>query len=143
MDERTHRVIEELKKYTKIKKILVLFCSSFLVLAVVIILFYTIHNSKNLTKYIKSKNYLDNRKIEKIMVNPRIKFEYKEGQFYDISASKAIHEDEESDILLIDVEAKGQSQEIKAGKLVITDSGNDLFFTEQPILIIKQPKNQL
>ncbi len=142
MDERTSRVIEEIRKYTRIKNFSVFICLSFLVAACITIAFYSIYSSNYATKYVNEKGYMAGKKLQKVMVNPRIKFEHKENQFYNISAREAIHENNDSDILLLDVEAKSDTKEIRSGKLVITNSGNDLYFTDKPVLIIKQPANQ-
>lgn len=142
MDERTSRVIEEIKKYTRIKKFSVFICFSFLAASCITIVFYSIYSSNYVTKYVIDKDYIAGKKLQKVMTNPRIKFEYKEGQFYNIKASRAIHENNDSDVLLLDVEAKSDTKEIKSGKLIITNSGDDLYFSEKPVLIIKQPQNQ-
>lgn len=101
-------------------------------------LFYGLDSTSNVIKFIaKAKK---SQQLEKVMLNPRIKFEYKEGQFYDIVASKAINKGQDN-VELFDVTATSNAGNIKAGKLLVTNDGNNLHFSDHPVLIIKESKN--
>ena len=80
-------------------------------------------------------DWFDFNKVEKVMLNPKIKFEQNEGQFFNIEAKKAIHKDE-SIVELFDVKASGNSGSITAGNLLITNSGSNLHFSNNPVLTI-------
>ncbi len=74
---------------------------------------------------------------EKIMTNPRIKFQYNETQVYHIKAKKAFHKNEQEAVMQ-DVFATGDIGNITAGKLEIDEDGNHLVFTQNPVLILNK-----
>ena len=90
------------------------------------------------------KQYQDNKEnytTEKIMTNPRIKFQHNEGEIYDITAKKAFHKDEQ-EITLFDVFATGEIGNITAGALEVSEDGTHLIFTKNPVLILKEVKKK-
>ncbi|MFT5702766.1 MAG: hypothetical protein ACJAZX_000031 [Rickettsiales bacterium] len=99
-------------------------------------LFYGIGTTNNAIKFISQKSKINN--VEKIMTNPRIKFD-NNGQIIDIEAKKAVHKNKE-DVQLLEVEASGPQRNIKAGSLLISNDGNDLHFSGNPILTIKETR---
>lgn len=139
MQNRHDYVIKKIKQHHLIKSFLKLICISFLVLGICIFGFYGLRTNEQIMKFIASQKQ---EKFEKIMTNPRIKFEYNDNEFYDIKATKAVYKNDES-VLLSDVFAKGDSGNIKAGELLIQNGGDDLYFSNNPVLIIEQdaPKN--
>jgi hypothetical protein len=134
--DKTSSIINEIKKRTKLRKILALLCVFILVFGFLSFLFYGLNTTNNAIKFISKKDQLN--KVEKVMLNPKIKFEHKEGQIVDIKATKAIHKDQNQDIELFNVEASGDIGNITSGNLLVTNNGNDLHFSNNPILIIKE-----
>ncbi len=138
MDETTS-IIDGIKRRVKFRKILILICLIVLIFGLLSFLFYGFDTTNKAIKFISKKDQL--KKVEKVMLGPKIKFEYEDGQLFDIRASKAIHKDE-NDVELFDVEASGNLGDITAGSLLITNNGNDLHFSNNPVLIIKEVKNE-
>ncbi len=64
----------------------------------------------------KSKSY----DSEKIMTNPRLKFEHGDAQIYHIQAKKAFHKNNQ-EAILYDVFATGEIGNITAGELEIDE----------------------
>jgi hypothetical protein len=139
MDE-TSVIIDDIKRRIKFRKVLVLLCIAVLIFGFLSFLFYGLNTTNNAIKFISKKDQLN--KVEKVMLNPRIKFEYKEGQIFDIKAAKAIHKDRNEDIELLSVEVAGDIGNITAGNLLVTNNGNDLHFSNNPILTIKEVRNE-
>ena len=131
------QIIDNIKKRIKFKRILVLLCIATLICGILSFLFYGLDATSNAIKFISKKNQIDN--VEKVMLNPKIKFEHRDGEFVAIEAKKAVHKNKE-DIELCDVKASGSKGSITAGRLLITDSGNDLHFSNNPVLIIRETK---
>ena len=138
MDE-TSSIINGIKRRVKLRKILTLLCLIVLIFGVLSFLFYGFDTTNNAIKFISKKDQI--KKIEKVMINPKIKFEYDDGQLFDIQASRAVHKDE-NDVELFDVKASGNAGDITAGNLLITNDGNDMHFSNNPILIIKEVNNE-
>ena len=132
------QIINNIKRYLKFRKILIFLCSLTLICGTLSFLFYGFDVTNNV-KFISKKDQVDN--VKKIMLNPRIKFEHRDGQIFDIEAKKAIHKDKNY-VELVDVKATGRQANIKAGSLMIANDGNDLYFSGNPILIIKETKNE-
>ena len=130
-------IVKNIDIYTKIRKYLI-FSSIFLIF-IGLILFFTFgfYKNSNVIKFVAKYKDQDNVTIKKVMTNPKIKFEHSQGSYYNMSAKEAIHQDDE-DILLFDVIADGDAVNIKAGKLLVSNNGNNLTFTDNPILIIKK-----
>ena len=74
---------------------------------------------------------------EKIMVNPRINFQYSGNQIYHIQAKKAFHKDNQ-EVMLYDIFAKGEIGQITAGELKIDQAGDRLIFSHNPVLILNK-----
>ena len=139
-EEHINNIVNGILKYSRIKKNLTIICLTLAGIGVLFFILYGIFSSNQTIQFVADHKF-DDKQLEKVMTNPRIKFEYKENQFYDIKAKSAIHKDGE-DILLSDVFARGDSGTISAGKLLITENGNKLFFSENPVLVIKQLKTE-
>ncbi len=137
--DNTSDIIDGIKRRTKFRKVLVLLCIAVLICGFLSFLFFGLTTANNAIKFISKQNQIN--KIEKVMLNPKIKFEYREGQLFDIQAVKAIHKDQ-NDIELFDVKASGDIGNITAGNLLVTNNGNDLHFSNNPILTIKEVKNE-
>jgi lipopolysaccharide export LptBFGC system permease protein LptF len=127
-------LVKKIRRYATIKKSTIVICFVALAGGVFTFLFYGFLTGEKAMRFIANQNY---EKMEKIMTNPRIKFEYSDNEFYNIKANKALYKNDEN-ILLYDVDAKGDMGNIKAGELLITNDGNDLYFSGNPVLVIKQ-----
>lgn len=139
-DEKIAEIVKGITKYTKVKNHLTKLCLFLAGISVLFFIIYGFMNSNQAIQFVADHEF-DSKKLEKVMTNPRIKFEYKENEFYDIKAGSAVHKDEgQDDILMFDVYAKSVSGNIKAGELLISDKGNKLFFSKNPVLTIKQIK---
>ncbi len=139
-DEKIAEIVNSIAKYTKVKKNLTILCLFLAGISVLFFVIYGFFNSNQAIQFVADHKF-DNKKLEKVMTNPSIKFEYKENEFYDIKASSAIHKGgSEDDVLMFDVDAQGASGNIKAGELLISKQGNKLFFSKNPVLTIRQAK---
>jgi hypothetical protein len=133
--DNTYEIIARIRKTTRFKKYLVFFLIITSACGLLSFLFYSFDSTSNAIKFISKRN--DFNKIEKVMVNPKIKFEYDDRQIFNISASKAIHRGED-DVEMFNAEASGNAGSVSAGNLLITNKGNNLHFSNNPILIIKE-----
>lgn len=138
MDLKTQQVLKLINSHHRIRRFLTALSYSLIVGGIFIYVFYgfnrTSHNIKLITNYKKNPEQYT---TEKIMVNPRIKFQYNDGQVYDIKAKKAHHESNE-EVMLYDVFATGDIGNITAGQLQIDEQGNHLVFTKNPVLILNK-----
>lgn len=136
MDSRTAFALKKINLHLKVKKYLTILCYFLIIAGAFTYIFYALNKPtqqyKLVTDYQKNPQ---NFQIEKIMVNPRIKFQYNESQVYTIKAKRAVHKDEQ-EVTLFDVYATGEAGNITAGQLVINDEGNHLVFTQNPVLIL-------
>jgi hypothetical protein len=139
MDETLNTIIRNIKKRIRLRKIFILICALTLILGILSFLFYGFDNTTEAIKFISKKDQISD--VEKVMSNPRIKFEHSNNQLFDISARKAVHKNK-GDVELYDVKASGTRGNISAGILLITNNGNDLYFSNNPVLIIKEVKNE-
>ena len=138
MDLKTSLTIKRINLYFKIKKYLTALCYSFIACGVLIYIFYALNKTNQNYKLVSDyKKNPEQFIAEKIMTNPRIKFQYSDNQIYEIEAKRAVHKDEE-EVTLFDVYASGQVGNITAGKLKINENGNHLVFTENPVLILNK-----
>ncbi len=133
-------VVQNIKIYSKVKKYLTILCFSLIAIGVISFIFFGFYSNSGAIKFIAKYKDQSNITIEKVMVNPYIKFEHSKNDYYDVNAKKAIHKND-NDMLLFDVVADGSAVKITAGKLLVTNNGNDLTFSENPVLIIKQTNN--
>ena len=99
--------------------------------------FYIFNNPQKRYKIVNDyKEGKKNIKAEKIMTNPIINFKYDDNQVFKIKARKASHKDKTS-VTMFDVNAVGDIGSIMAGKAVMTQNGDRLIFTKNPVLVIK------
>lgn len=130
-------IIENIRRRLQLRKNLATACVLILVFGFASFLFYGLETSSNAIKIISKKD--DIGKVEKIMMNPRIKYEHNQGEIFDIQAARIVHKNV-SDMELFDVKATGIKGDIQAGSLLITNNGNDLHFSGNPILTIREYK---
>lgn len=141
MDERTLQVLKLIQSHSKIKKYLSLLCYFAIVGGVFVYVFYAISKNNSNIKLVKQYSQNPSHyKVEKIMTNPRMDFQHEDGQVYHINAKKAHHLDKEQ-VTMFDVFATGEIGNIAAGKLEISESGDHLVFTENPVLILNRTEN--
>lgn len=116
------------------KKTLIIFCicSTALIIAISLFLFYIIDNNNTAINIIKNKNIKEVNK-NKLMSNPRIRFEYENGDFYYIKGKKAEYKSN-GNIKIHNVTAISNKGNIKSRNLEITDNGNIITFTGNPNL---------
>lgn len=138
MDLQTLKAIKLIKKHVWIRKYLTQICYLFIIGGVFVYIFYAV--VKNNEKFKLVAQYgadPEKYKTEKIMVNPRIKYLHSDNKLYDIVAKKAVHKDEE-EVVLYDVKATGEVGSITAGELNVSDNGDHLVFTKNPVLILNK-----
>ncbi len=137
MDSVTAQVLKLIDSQHKIKKFLTISCYLLIFGGVFVYVFYGFRKS-NAIKLVKDRaESLKEYKTEKIMTNPRIKIQHEDGNIYDIRAKKALHENEQ-EMIMYDVFAEGKIGNITAGELEITESGDHMVFTKNPVLILNQ-----
>lgn len=137
MDLRTKMVLKKLAIHQILKKSLIYSSYALILCSVAVFLFYSFNNPQKRYKIVSDyKDGKRNVKSEKLMINPTINFKYDDSHIFRIKAKKASHTDR-SNIVMYDVDAKGDIGSIKAGKLKINQKGNRLIFTRNPILVIK------
>lgn len=142
MSKEKNYIIKNIKTYSRVRKYLTLLCFILIFTGLLSFFIFGFYANNNAVKFIAKYKDKKNITIEKVMTNPRIKFEYSKNDYYDVKAKKAVHKNEE-DMLLFDVLADGFAANIKSEKLLITNNGNNLRFTGNPVLIIKQkPKTK-
>ena len=137
MDLHTKQVLELINSHSRIKKFLTILCYVLIVGGLFVYVFYAFNQNRTIKLVTDYKKNPEEYKTEKIMTNPRIKFQYSMDEIYDIKAKKAFHKDE-SEVILYDVFATGNIGNITAGELKINDEGNHLVFTKNPVLILNK-----
>ena len=133
-DKRSQIIIKNFNKSSALKRILKTFCY-FIIF--IIISSYFLNFFKSNKKITIIKNAFDASQkieVEKIMINPRISILHDDGKIYKISAQKAYHLNEK-EVIMEDVFASSEIGNISAGELKISDEGNHLIFTKNPVLI--------
>ncbi len=136
MDLKTIQALKLINLHSKIKKYLSMLSYFFIASGFVIFIFYALSKSNQKFKLVNDyKKNSEQFKTEKIMENPRINFQYNESEIYKITAKKAVHQDE-SEAVLYDVKAVGNSGNIIAGELKVSENGDRLIFTKNPVLIL-------
>jgi hypothetical protein len=130
-------IVKNIKTYSRVKKSLIFICISLVLASIISFSFFGFFSNSAAIRVISKYKDKDILKTQKTMTNPRIKFEHSKGSYYFMKAQKAVHQDD-NNILLFNVEADGDLINIKSGELSITNQGNDLKFSESPVLIIKQ-----
>ncbi len=138
MDLRTTTALKRINLHGQVKKYLTILCYICIVAGIFIYVFYGL-NKKNQSYKLVSDYQKNPEKfqVEKIMINPRIKFQYNDNQVYEIKAKRAVHKDEQ-EVTLFDVYANGAMGNITAGELKINEEGDHLVFTQNPVLILNK-----
>lgn len=129
-------IIKNIKIYRIIRRYSTILCFLLIATSLISFFYFGFYFNREAIQFIAKLKDKNDISMEKIMINPRIKFENAKDDYYDIKAKKAIHENN-NDILLFDVVADGSAANIKAGKVVVTNNGNELTFSDNPVLIIK------
>lgn len=136
MDSKTKQVLDLVNSHSRIKKVLTVLCYGLIIGGIFVYGFHAFKQNKTIKLVTDYKKNPQEYKTEKVMTNPRIRFQYSNNQVYNIRAKKAFHKDE-SKVILYDVFAEGDIGNITAGELTITEEGNHLVFTRNPVLILK------
>ena len=131
------KILANIKRQIKFKEFLTFLCVAILIFGTVSFFFYGFGNVNKAIKIITSGKSIN---LEKVMTNPQIKYEHSDGSVFDIHAKRAVQKGQ-NDVELQDVFASGDIGQISAGKLLITNNGNDLHFSDHPVLIIREAKN--
>lgn len=137
MDFKTEQVLKLIHSHSRIKNFITILCYLLIVGGIFIYVFYALNRSNKIKLVSDYKEHPEKYKTEKIMTNPRIKFQHTDDQIYNIRAKKAFHKDEQ-EVILYDVFAVGKIGNITAGELKINDEGNHLVFTKNPVLILNK-----
>ncbi len=137
MDIRTEQVLKLIRSQHKTRNLLTILCYTLIVGGLLVYIFYAFNQSRAIKLVKKHTDNLKEYQTEKIMTNPRIKVKHDDGNIYDIRAKKAFHENEE-EVKLYDVFAEGEIGKITSGELDISEEGDHLVFTKNPILILNQ-----
>jgi hypothetical protein len=136
MDQKTKKILIGIKRYLIVKKILTITCYLIILCGLMLYFFHGFSNQNKIqliTDYeINKAEYLS----EKTMINPKIILQYNQSDIYNIKASKAVHKTD-NEIILQDVFAEGNIGKISAGQLKISEDGNKLIFSINPVLILK------
>ena len=136
MDSITTGILNRINLHLKIRRYLTVSSYFLIIGGFLVYAFYAI-NSRN-AQYKLVSDYKENPQhytMEKIMTNPRIKFQYNDNQIYEIEAKKAVHKNDE-EVTLYDVYGVGDIGNISAGELQIDEQGDHLVFTQSPVLIL-------
>ena len=140
MDLDHEKIIKLFYSHLRIKNFITVLCYLLIVGGIFVYVFYGFSHS-NKIKVVRS--FEDNSKsyeTEKIMTNPSIKFEHGDKQIYEIKAKKAFHKNDR-EAILYDVFATGEIGNITSGELEISEQGDHLIFTKNPVLILNKTKN--
>ncbi len=141
MDLRTSAILKHIDLYVKIRKYLTFLCYFLIVAGIFIYIFYAINKANQKYKIVSDFQKNPQKfETEKIMVNPRIKFQYNDNEIYEIKAQRASHHNDE-EVTLFNVYATSKTGNITAGKLEVSEEGDHLIFTQNPILILNKTKN--
>ena len=137
MDLKTEEILKLFYSHLRIKNFLTVLCYCLIVGGVFVYVFYAFNQSRNIKLVTDFKKKSKSYESEKIMTNPRIKFEHGDAQIYRIQAKKAFHKNNQ-EAILYDVFATGEIGNITAGELEIDEKGDHLIFTKNPILILNK-----
>jgi hypothetical protein len=116
------------------KNILIIFriCVIFLILSSAIFVFYIIDSKNMAMSLVKYKNNTK-KSSNKLMSNPKIRFEYENGNFYDIKGKYANYQ-KNGNVTIKDVVAYNNNGNITSEQLEINNNGNIIIFTGNPKL---------
>lgn len=137
MDIKTEEILKLFYSHLRIKNFLTILCYCLIVGGVFVYVFYAFNQSRTIKLVSDFKKKSKSYESEKIMTNPRIKFEHGDAQIYHIQAKKAFHKNNQ-EAILYDVFATGEIGNITAGELEIDEEGDHLIFTKNPILILNK-----
>ncbi len=137
MDLKTEEILKLFYSHLRIKNFLTILCYCLIVGGVFVYVFYAFNQSRTIKLVTDFKKKSKSYETEKIMTNPRIKFEHGDAQIYHIQAKKAFHKNNQ-EAILYDVFATGEIGNITAGELEIDEEGDHLIFTKNPILILNK-----
>jgi hypothetical protein len=140
MDLKTEQVLKLFRSHLRIKNFLTILCYLLIIGGIFIYVFYAFNRSHTIKLIKKYKDNAKEYQTEKIMTNPRIKFQYNDKQIYYIKAREALHENDQ-EVILYDVFASGEIGNITAGKLKIDEEGDHLVFSQNPVLILNKTTN--
>jgi len=136
MDRNTKQVLINIKRYGQIKKFLTILCYVTIFCGITLYVFHGISKQNTIKLINDFQSNKDDYLSEKIMTNPKIILQYNHNDIYNIKASKAMHKSN-NEIILQDVFAEGDIGKITSGQLKISEDGNQLVFTVNPVLILK------
>lgn len=137
MDIKTEEILKLFYSHLRIKNFLTILCYCLIVGGVFVYVFYAFNQGRTIKLVSDFKKKSKSYESEKIMTNPRIKFEHGDAQIYHIQAKKAFHKNNQ-EAILYDVFATGEIGNITAGELEIDEEGDHLIFTKNPILILNK-----
>ena len=132
----SQEIIKNFKLQSKIKRVITIGCY-FIIISGIILYISNIFQKKTNIKIVNKLNNNKNIQAEKIMEKPQLTIKSDNEKIYKISAQKAYHINNE-EVTLIDVLVSSEASNISAGVLNISDSGDRLTFSKNPVLIFKQ-----
>ena len=136
MDQKTRQVLIKFNRYKKIKNFLTLICYLIIFFGISLFAIDGFKKREGIKIINEFQANQTNFSAQKTMVNPRIILQYNQNDLYNIKAKNANHHNE-NEIILQDVLAEGNIGKISAGQLKITEDGNLLTFTNNPVLLLK------
>lgn len=137
MDNSTEQLLKILKSQHKIRSLLTILCYALIIGGLFVYVFYAFNQSRTIKLVKKHAENIKEYETEKIMTNPRMKLQHSDQNIYNINAKKAFHKNQE-EVILYDVFAEGAIGKITAGELEVSEEGNHLVFTKNPVLILNQ-----
>mgnify|MGYP000943684103 CR=1 FL=1 len=135
--DKTEATLANISRQLKIKKIIKSTCYIAIFIAIASYASFGLQKSQAIKLVNDYKKNKKNFVTEKTMINPSIKIKYNDNEIYNIKAKKAFHQDD-SEAILENVEAQGNIGKITAGRLKISQEGDRLIFSENPILILNK-----
>ncbi len=140
MDTKTEQVLQLIQSYARTKKLLTIICYAAIIIGILNYVFHAFDKSQVIRLVNEYQKNSDKYETEKIMTNPSIKLQHQGSEIYYIKAKKAIHSDNKQDAVLYDVFATSVTGNITAGELKISENGDRLVFTKNPVLILNKTK---
>lgn len=140
IDLRTEQILKNFRLQIKLKKFITIICYLVIFGGIIAYITLSLTYKKDFDQIAKIKENRHNIDFQKVIVNPRINYQYNEDQIYRIEATRAEHTNKE-DAILYDVFAEGELGKITAGQLDITENGEILTFTKNPVLILNNTDN--
>ncbi|MBM3579364.1 MAG: hypothetical protein FJX34_01160 [Alphaproteobacteria bacterium] len=137
MDSSIEQILKIIHLQNLTRKLLTALCYVLILGGIMVYVFYTFSQGRAIKLVTKHAENIKKYQTEKIMTNPRIKLQHADGKVYDIRAKKAFHKNE-NDVILYDVFAEGEIGKITAGELDISEEGDHLIFSKNPVLILNK-----